>query len=350
MQCDGPRAVERRAVATRARTTVDEMRAVVCKAFGPPESLVVEDVPDPVPGRGQVLIDVAACSVTFPDVLMIQDLYQFKPGLPFTPGTDVAGTISALGEGVTGLEVGTRVMAGVGAGGMAERAVASASSVVPLPDGVDLVTAPGFLYAYGTSHHALKDRAQLRAGETLVVLGAAGGVGMAAVELGALAGARVIAAASSAERLALCREHGATDTINYATEDLKSAIRDLTGGRGADVVYDAVGGPYSEPALRSTAWNGRFLVIGFAAGDIPKIALNLPLLKGCSIVGVFYGAFTANEPERQRENVAELLAWWRDGKLDPYVSATYPLQHAPDALRALADRKVMGKVVVTVGA
>ena len=324
------------------------MRAVVCKAFGPPESLVVEEVPDPVAGGGQVLIDVVASSVTFPDVLMIQDLYQFKPGLPFTPGTEVAGVVRALGEGVTGVSVGDRVLAGVGSGAMAEQVVVPAGAVVVVPDGVDLASAPGFLYAYGTSHHALKDRAGLRAGESLVVLGAAGGVGLAAVELGALAGARVIAAASSDERLALCREHGATDTINYATEDLKTAIRDLTDGRGADVVYDAVGGSYAEPALRSTAWGGRFLVIGFAAGDIPKVPLNLPLLKGCSIVGVFYGAWTAREPQRQRENVDELLGLWRDGKLSPFASASYPLVRAGEALRALADRKVLGKVVVTV--
>ena len=324
------------------------MRAVVCRSFGPPESLVVDEVPDPLAGAGQVLIDVAASSVTFPDVLMIQDLYQFKPGLPFTPGTEVSGIIAALGDGVTGLHVGDRVLAGVGSGAMAEQVVVPAAGVVVLPGGVDLLDAPGFLYAYGTSHHALKDRAHLREGETMVVLGAAGGVGLAAVELGALAGARVIAAASSAEKLALCMEHGAVATINYATHDLKTAIRDLTDGRGADVVYDAVGGSYAEPALRSTAWNGRFLVIGFAAGDIPRIPLNLPLLKGCSVVGVFYGAFTAREPDRQRENVAELLNWWADGKLRPHVSATYPLERAGEALRALADRKVVGKVVVTI--
>jgi len=320
----------------------------VCKAFGPPESLVVEDVADPTAGPGQVVIDVTASSVTFPDVLMIQDLYQFKPGLPFTPGTEVAGTVSAVGDGVVGIAVGDRVLAGTGSGGMAEKVATSASSVVVLPAGIDLVSAPGFLYAYGTSHHALKDRAHLRAGESLLVLGAAGGVGLAAVELGALAGANVIAAASTEEKLALCREHGAAATINYATEDLKTRIRDLTDGKGADVVYDAVGGPFAEPALRSTAWDGRFLVIGFAAGDIPRIPLNLPLLKGCSVVGVFYGAWTAREPERQRENVAELLGWWQQGRLRPHVSATYPLERAGEALRALADRKVVGKVVVIV--
>ena len=314
------------------------MRAVVCKSFGPPESLVVDDVPAPTAGPGQVVIDVAACSVTFPDVLMIQDMYQFKPGLPFTPGSEVAGTISAVGDGVDGARIGTRVLAGTSIGGMAEQVAVPAAAAIALPDGVDLTVAPGFLYAYGTSHHALKDRATLRAGETLVVLGAAGGVGLAAVELGALAGARVIAAASTAEKLELCRSYGAAETIDYSSADLKAAIRDLTDGRGADVVYDAVGGRYAEPALRATAWDGRYLVIGFAAGDIPRIPLNLPLLKGCSVIGVFYGAWSGREPERRQENVAELLRWWADGKLNPYVSASYPLERAGEALRALADR------------
>jgi NADPH:quinone reductase len=325
------------------------MRAVVCQAFGPPESLVVTEVPDPVAGPGQVVIDVAASSVMFPDFLMIQDQYQFKPGLPFTPGTEVSGTVSAVGEGVTELAVGDRVLTGVGSGGMAEKVVAPAARAVKLPEGVDLVSLPGFLYAYGTSHHALKDRAKLQPGETLVVLGAAGGVGLAAVELGARAGARVIAAASTEEKLELCRAHGAADTINYATQDLKTAMKDLTGGKGADVVYDAVGGPYAEPAIRSTAWDGRFLVIGFAAGEIPRIPLNLALLKGLSIVGVFYGSWSEKEPARQRENVDELLGWLRDGQLHPYVHEAYPLERAPEAIRALADRKVLGKVVVRIG-
>ncbi len=324
------------------------MRAVVCKAFGPPESLVVQDVPDPVAGAGEVVIDVVASSVTFPDFLVIQDKYQFKPALPFSPGSEVSGIVSAVGDGVTNVKVGDRVLSGVGVGGMAEKVVAKADGVVGLPDGIDLVSAPGFLYAYGTSHHALKDRAHIQPGESLVVLGAAGGVGLAAVELGVRAGARVIAAASSEEKLALCRAYGATDTINYSTDDLKNTIRDLTGGKGADVVYDAVGGAYAEPALRSTAWDGRFLVIGFAAGEIPKIPLNLALLKGCSIVGVFYGAWSGREPAKQRENVRELLDWWAKGELKPYVHEAYPLERAPEAIRALADRKVLGKVVVQV--
>lgn len=325
------------------------MRAVVCQAFGPPESLVVIEVPDPVAGPGEVVIDVAASSVTFPDYLMIQDQYQFKPGLPFTPGTEVSGVVSAVGEGVTNVVVGDRVLSGVGSGGMATKAKAKAAGLVKLPDGIDLVSLPGFLYAYGTSHHALKDRAHIQPGETLVVLGAAGGVGLAAVELGARAGARVIAAASTEEKLELCRARGASETINYSTQDLKTAMKDLTGGKGADVVYDAVGGAFAEPAIRSTAWDGRFLVIGFAAGEIPKIPLNLALLKGLSIVGVFYGAWSEREPARQRENVSELIGWLRDGQLHPYVHEAYPLERAPEAIRALADRKVLGKVVVRVG-
>ena len=325
------------------------MRALVCHAFGPPESLVLEEVADPTPQPCQVVVDVAACAVNFPDVLMLQDLYQFKPGLPFTPGGEVAGVVSAVGDGVAGVAVGDRVFTNTFVGGMAEKVAAGADGLIPVPDGVDLVAASGFLYAYGTSHHALKDRARIQPGETLLVLGAAGGVGLAAVELGALMGATVIAAASSEEKLALCRERGAAMTINYVDDDLKAKVRELTGGAGADVVYDAVGGPYSEPALRSTAWDGRFLVVGFAAGDIPKIPLNLPLLKGCSVVGVFWGAFTGRERARHEANVAELVEWWRDGRLQPHVSSTDPLERGAAAIRELADRKAMGKVVVTIG-
>ena len=324
------------------------MRAVLCKAFGPPESLVLEEVDDPVAGKGQVVVDVHACAVNFPDVLMIQDMYQFKPPLPFSPGAEVAGIVSALGPDVNGLKVGDRVIASPGWGGLAEKAAVSADSIIPLPDDIDLVHASSFLYAYGTSQYALKDRGHLKPGETLVVLGAAGGVGLAAVELGAVMGATVIAAASTDDKLELCREYGASMTINYSTEDLKTRIRELTGGVGADVVYDAVGGSYSEPALRSMAWEGRFLVIGFAAGEIPKVPLNLALLKSCDIVGVFWGAFVGRERERHRANIAELMQWWREGKLRPHVSSTYPLERAGEAIRELADRKAKGKVVVTV--
>jgi NADPH:quinone reductase len=260
----------------------------------------------------------------------------------------VAGTVRAVGEGVDRVAVGDAVFASTGWGGMAEQVVAPAAACIPIPEGIDAMRASAFLYAYGTSHHALKDRARLQPGESLLVLGAAGGVGLAAVELGALMGANVIAAASTDEKLELCRERGATMTINYETEDLKERVRALTGGAGADVVYDAVGGHYSEPALRATAWEGRFLVVGFAAGDIPKLPLNLPLLKGCQVVGVFWGAFVGREPKRHQDNVAELLELWRDGRLRPHISKTFPLEEAPAAIRELADRKAKGKVVVTV--
>ena len=326
------------------------MRAVLCKEFGPPESLVVEEVDDPVAGSGQVVVDVHSCGVNFPDVLIIEDKYQFKPPLPFSPGGEVAGVVREVGDGVEGVAVGDRVLASSGWGGMAERVAVGAGQLVPVPDGMDLVTASAFLMTYGTSHHALKDRAQLQPGETLLVLGAAGGVGLAAVELGRAMGARVIAAASSDDKLDLCREHGADEGINYATEDLRGRVKELTAGAGVDVVYDPVGGEYSEPALRSTAWNGRFLVIGFAAGDIPRVPLNLALLKGCSIVGVFWGAFVGREPDKHRQNLTELLAYWEEGAIRPHVSAQYPLEKAGDAIRELADRRAKGKVVVVTDA
>jgi NADPH2:quinone reductase len=325
------------------------MRAILCREYGPPESLTVEEVDDPQAGDGQVVVDIKACAVNFPDVLIIQNLYQFKPPLPFSPGAEVAGVVSSIGPGVDGVSIGDRVLASTGWGGLAEKIAVDAGSLIPVPDGMDFGAASSFLYAYGTSHYALKDRARLQSGETLVVFGAAGGVGLAAVELGALMGATVIAAASSDDKLALCQEYGASMTINYGTEDLKARIRELTGGVGADVVYDPVGGQYSEPALRSTAWGGRFLVIGFAAGQIPSIPLNLTLLKGCDIVGVFWGAFVGRFPEHHRRNVEELMSWWRDGKLRPHISSTYPLDRAAEAIRELADRKAKGKVVVTIG-
>ena len=323
------------------------MRAVLCKEFGPPESLVVDDVPEPEPGRGQVVLDVHACAVNFPDVLIIQDKYQFKPGLPFSPGGEVSGLVRELGSDVDGpVKVGDRVIASTGWGGMAERVAVGAGALVPVPDGVELVAASGLLTTYGTTHYALKDRAHLREGETLLVLGAAGGVGLAAVELGRAMGARVIAAASTDEKLDLCRERGADDTINYSTEDLKARAKELTGGHGVDVVYDPVGGDYSEAALRAIAWEGRFLVIGFAAGEIPRIPLNLALLKSCDIVGVFWGAFTMREPERNRRNIAELLGMWADGRISLYVSSRHPLERGPEAIAELAGRRAKGKVVV----
>ena len=325
------------------------MKAVLCKEYGPPDSLVVEDVASPTPNRGEVLLAVRAAGVNFPDVLIIQNKYQFRPPLPFAPGGEVAGVVTALGEGVTTLEIGDRVIGSTGWGGFAEELAVDASRTIAIPDEMDFVTASAFLMTYGTSHHALKDRAHLREGETLLVLGAAGGVGLAAVELGKVMGARVIAAASTPEKLAVCREHGADELIDYAREDLKERVKQLTSGNGVDVVYDPIGGAYAETALRGTAWDGRYLVVGFAAGDIPKIPLNLVLLKGCQIVGVFWGAFTVREPERHRANIAELMTWFRAGKLKPHVSATYPLERAAEALNAMAERRVMGKVVLVPG-
>ncbi len=322
------------------------MRAVVCKEFGPPQSLAVEDLPTPEPGPGQILIEVHACGVNFPDVLIIQDKYQFKPPLPFTPGSEVAGVVTAIGEGVEGLKEGDRVLASPGWGGFAEQVATPASGAVLIPKAMDFITASAFLMTYGTSHYALQDRAKLAPGETLLVLGAAGGVGLAAVELGKVFGARVIAAASSDDKLAVCTEHGADDVINYARDDLKTRTKELTGGQGADVIYDPVGGDLSEAALRATNWGGRFLVIGFAAGPIPKIPLNLVLLKGCDVVGVFWGSFVGRNPDQHRGYVRELLDLYTQGKVKPHVSATYALDRVADALEALSARKVTGKLVL----
>ncbi len=273
------------------------MKAVLCKAFGPPESLVIEDVEPLKPGKGQVVISVKACGVNFPDTLIIQGKYQSKPPFPFIPGSEVAGIVKELGEGVDTFKVGRQVIAFTGVGGFAEEVIADAPRLIPMPRSMDFTTASAFVMTYGTSHHALKDRAQLKPGETLLVLGAAGGVGLAAVEIGKVMGAHVIAAASSDEKLEVCKQHGADEVINYVSGDLKERIKQLTGGKGVDVAFDPVGGDYSEPVLRSMAWGGRFLVIGFAAGDIPRIPLNLPLLKVYSIVGVFWGSFMERDPK-----------------------------------------------------
>jgi NADPH2:quinone reductase len=320
----------------------------MCVEHGPPERLRVDEVPTPEPGRGQVRIRVEAAGVNFPDTLIIQNLYQFKPALPFSPGGEAAGVIDALGEGVTDLAIGQRVVAMTGHGCFAEAVVANRAQVVPVPDDMPADVAAGFTMTYGTSHHALKQRAGLKAGETLLVLGAAGGVGLTAVELGKLMGARVIAAASSDEKLALCRDYGADATINYAEQDLKAEIKTLTEGRGADVIYDPVGDRLAEPAFRGIAWNGRYLVVGFAGGSIPSLPLNLPLIKGASIVGVFWGAFTQAEPAVHRENMAELLGWYRDGRLRPHVSRHFSLDEGPAAIRWMMDRKATGKVVLKV--
>jgi NADPH2:quinone reductase len=309
--------------------------------------LNIEELPDLVPQAGQITIDVKAASVNFPDVLIIQNKYQFKPPLPFTPGAEVAGIVRAVGDGVTQFRPGMRVVAYTQQGGFAEQAVADASACVPLPEDADLETAAVFTLAYGTSHHAVVDRAALKAGETMLVLGAAGGVGLAAVEIGKALGARVIAAASSDDKLSICKKHGADATINYSTEDLRERIKALTDGRGPDVIYDPVGGVYTEPAFRSIGWRGRYLVVGFANGEIPKLPLNLTLLKGASVVGVFWGDFAKREPERNHAAFEQMIGWIREGKLKPYVSARYPLEETGRALRDMAERRVIGKVVIT---
>jgi NADPH2:quinone reductase len=324
------------------------MRAVICRAYGPPESLVVEDVPSPEPGPGEAVVSVKAASVNFPDVLIIENKYQLKPPLPFSPGSEVAGVVKAVGSGVSGWTPGDAVIAFTGYGAFAEEVKTDASRLIAIPAGMDFVTASAFGLTYGTSDHALRDRGQLAAGETLLVLGAAGGVGLAAIEIGKALGARVVACASTGEKLAVCRAHGADVTINYATEDLRERIKAATSGRGVDVVYDAVGGAYTELALRSTAWRGRLLVVGFASGEIPKVPLNLTLLKGCSIVGVFWGDFTRREPQRFAESIAQLGRWYADGKLKPHVSRMFPLDRAAEALALLANRQATGKLVLTV--
>jgi NADPH2:quinone reductase len=322
------------------------VKALVCKAWGPVESLVLEEVASPTAGPKQVLIDVKAAGVNFPDALMVQGKYQVKPPLPFSPGGELAGIVREIGEGVTHVKPGDEVVALAMHGAFAEEAAVAADRVIALPKGTNLEVAAAFMLAHGTSYHALKDRARLQRGETLLVLGASGGVGLAAVELGKILGARVIAAASSDAKLALCREYGADATINYSTEDLKERAKELTEGRGVDVIYDPVGGAYSEPALRTMAWGGRFLVIGFATGDIPKIPLNLTLLKGCSIVGVFWGEFTRREAKLNAANIRQLVEWLEAGTVKPHISARYPLARGADALRDVLDRKVTGKVVV----
>lgn len=324
------------------------MRAVLCKAYGPPESLVVEEIESLKPGRGQAVISVKACGVNFPDTLIIQGLYQFKPPLPFSPGGEVAGIVKEIGDGVENVKPGERVIAFTVSGGFAEEVLVEANALIPMPVGMDFDIASAFVMTYGTDIYALKDRARLQPGETLLVLGAAGGIGLAAVELGKIMGAKVIAAASSAEKLAVCREYGADAVINYSEEDLRERVKELTGGQGVDVVVDPVGGKYSELALRGMAWNGRFLVIGFTAGEIPRIPLNLTLLKGCSIVGVFWGSFVAREPRLNQENLQQLLSWLQSGQLRPRISARYPLARASDALNDIIQRRVIGKSVLLV--
>jgi NADPH2:quinone reductase len=323
------------------------MRAVLCKAYGPPESLVVEDVPEPVAGAGEVVLSVKAAGVNFPDVLMIDNKYQVKPPLPFSPGGEAAGVVSQVGAGVGGAKTGDRVMAITGHGAFAEKVVVSADRLVAVPATMDDVTAGAFVFTYATSDHAVRDRGELRAGETMLVLGAAGGVGLAAVEIGKAVGATVIACASSDDKLSVCREHGADATINYAAEDLREGIKRITADRGVDVVVDPVGGRFAEPAFRSVTWRGRFVVVGFAAGEIPRIPLNLALLKGSAIVGSSLGGWMRREPERFAASMRQLLLWHAEGRLKPRIDRTFPLERAGEAIAYMAGRHVKGKVVVT---
>ncbi len=324
------------------------MKAALVKAYGPPDSIVIEEVASPPTGKGEVKLRLRACGVNFPDILMVAGKYQFKPEMPFSPGAEMAGDVIEVGDGVEGIEIGMRMLCMVGHGGMAEEIVVPAKALVPVPEGMDYNTAAAVMLTYGTSYHALKQRAALQPGETLLVLGAAGGVGLAAVELGALMGARVIAAASTDEKLALAREYGASETINYSETSLKEQIKTLNKGKGVDVIYDPVGGELFDDCLRSLAWRGRLLVIGFASGDIPKAPANLPLLKGSSIVGVFWGAFTQHEPQAHMENMRELVGWFAGGQLKPHIGAVLPLDQAAEAMNILASRKAMGKVVIEI--
>lgn len=325
------------------------MKAIVCEAWGPPSSLQLRDMPSPVPGPKQVAVRTRVAAVNFPDALIVSGKYQAKPPFPFSPGGELSGEIIAIGDEVKRLAVGDKVVGVTAYGAYAQEVLVDATNVIPLPPGIsdeDLELAGSFVLTYGTSLHALKDRAQAQAGETLLVLGAGGGVGLAAVEIGKLLGMRVIAAASSAEKLAAARERGADETIDYTSEDLRERIKALTEGRGVDVVYDPVGGDFAEPALRSVAWRGRYLVVGFAAGDIPKIPINLLLLKGSSLVGVFWGEFVRREPALNVENMTLLFTWLHERKIHPLISKRYPLSQASQALDALLNRQAIGKLVV----
>ncbi|PLW83934.1 NADPH:quinone oxidoreductase [Kineobactrum sediminis] len=324
------------------------MKAVVCKEHGLPDKLVFEPQwPDPEIGDNEVLIDVKAAGLNFPDVLIIQNKYQTKPDLPFIPGGECSGVVAAVGKNVTRLQPGEKVISMGAHGAFCSRIAADQNTVFPMPEGLSFEQAAGVAITYFTSYHALRQRANIQPGETLLVLGAAGGVGTTAVELGKLFGARVIAAASTDEKLELCKQLGADEVINYSKVSLKDALKELTGGKGVDVVYDPVGGDYSEPALRSMAWKGRFLVIGFASGPIPSIPLNLTLLKGCAIVGVFWGRFMAEEPEVNLQNIHELWSLFAQGKLNPVVTDLFPLEKYEEAYACMMERRARGKVILT---
>ena len=322
------------------------MKAILCTRAGKPDDLELADLPDPVAGPGQAVIKVAAAALNFFDNLIIAGKYQYKPSFPFSPGAEYAGVVESTGPGITAVRPGDRVMGYERYGAARERLVVPADRLVPVPAGLDFDRAAGLSVTYGTSYYALKNRAGLKRGETLAVLGASGGVGLAAVELGKIMGARVIACASSADKLEFARRHGADETVNYATEDLRDALKRHGGERGIDVIYDPVGGPYAEAALRAIAWEGRFLVVGFAAGEIPKLPLNLALLKSCDIRGVFWGSWTERDPAGHHANMSDIVRWCAEGKLSGHVHAVYPLAEAAQALKDIAARKVMGKAVL----
>jgi NADPH2:quinone reductase len=321
------------------------MKAILCTRYGTPDDLELADLPDPIAPPGEIVVGVKAAALNFFDSLIIAGKYQFKPPFPFSPGAEFSGVVESLGAGVTNLATGDRVMGYVGWGSARERLAVAADKVVKLPATLDFERAAGLSVTYGTTYHALHDRARLKSGETLVVLGASGGVGLAAVELGKLMGARVIACASSDDKLAFARAHGADEGINYATGDLRDGLRRLAGD-GVDVVYDPIGGDYAEPALRSMGWEGRYLVVGFAAGGIPKLPLNLVLLKGCDVLGVFWGSWVGRDPSGHRANMTQLATWCAEGKLSAHVHAVYPLAQTPQALHDILARKVMGKALL----
>ncbi|WP_394237229.1 NADPH:quinone oxidoreductase family protein [Pseudomonas anguilliseptica] len=322
------------------------MKAVLCKAFGPAETLVLEEIASPEAKKNEVLLQVHAAGVNFPDTLIIEGKYQFKPPFPFSPGGEASGVVTAVGEKVSHLKVGDRVMALTGWGSFAEEVAVPGYNAMPIPASMDFASAAAFGMTYGTSMHALKQRANLQPGETLLVLGASGGVGLAAVEIGKAMGAKVIAAASSAEKLEVATAAGADELINYSESNLKDEVKRLTGGQGADVIYDPVGGDLFDAAIRSIAWNGRLLVVGFASGRIPELPVNLTLLKGAAVVGVFWGSFAQRQPQDNAANFQQLFAWHAEGKLKPLVSQTFTLEQTAEAINTLGQRKAVGKVVV----
>lgn len=323
------------------------MKALVCKAFGLPETLVVDDLADPVARPGQAVVRVHAAGVNFPDVLMIQNKYQSTPALPFVPGSECAGVVESVGDGVWQVKPGDRVIALTGSGAFAEKVQAPAAALTPLPEGVDFATGSAFLLTYGTAYHALADRGALKQGETLLILGASGGVGIAAIEIGKALGARVIAGASSEQKRRICREHGADEVIDYTAADLKPTLAALTAGQGVEVVFDPVGGEFTEAALRNCAWRGRHLIIGFTNGDIARVPANLPLLKGCSLIGVFWGRYVKSEPTAWVRDLATLFLWLGQGRLRPHIAERYTLERGAEALAALLARRACGKLVIT---